>query len=195
MEQGVPDVFFVLQHFPHHAVMPGITALGGLDAVRHQVAADLVDALAQQVSGEDPADNGRLIGVDLRQAVRPLAVAEKAGVVVVDLAVLEVLPVAPLDAAAEGFALCLGLTHHKGEDHLVIHIKGICVFLLKEDADSLPLQLPDGVQTVQGVASEAGHRFGKDEVGSSNLPSSSKNPLKSVDFGGFCFALRIILAC
>ena len=36
--------------------------------------------------GEDPADNGRLIGVDLRQAVRPLAVAEKAGVVVVDLA-------------------------------------------------------------------------------------------------------------
>ena len=28
---------------------------------------------------------------------------------------------------------------------------------------------------------------GKDEVTSSNLVSSSKNPLKSVDFGGFCF--------
>ena len=29
--------------------------------------------------------------------------------------------------------------------------------------------------------------IGKDEVTSSNLVSSSKNPLKSVDFGGFCF--------
>ena len=37
-------------------------------------------------------------------------------------------------------------------------------------------------------------RFGKDEVGSSNLPSSSKNPLKSVDFGGFCFVVRTFLA-
>ena len=27
--------------------------------------------------------------------------------------------------------------------------------------------------------------FGKDEVGSSNLPSSSKKPLKSLDLGGF----------
>ena len=35
--------------------------------------------------------------------------------------------------------------------------------------------------------------LGKDEVGSSNLPSSSKNSLKLVDFREFCFVLRTIL--
>lgn len=53
------------------------------------------------------------------------AVAEEAGVVVVYLAVLEVLPVAPLDAAAEGLAFRLSLAHHKGEDHLVVHVEGV----------------------------------------------------------------------
>lgn len=102
--------------------MPKVAALGGLDAVRHQVAADLVGTLAHQIAGKDPADDGGLVRVNLRQAVRPLAVAEEAGVVVVYLAVLEVLPVAPLDAAAEGLAFRLSLAHHKGEDHLVVPV-------------------------------------------------------------------------
>jgi len=108
--------------------MPGIAALGGLDAVRRQVAADLVDALAHQVAGEDPADDSRLLRIDLRQSVRSLVVAEEAGVVVVDLAVLEVLPVPPLYIAAEGLTLRLGLAHHEGEDHLVVHVERIDVF-------------------------------------------------------------------
>ena len=37
------------------------------------------------------------------------------------------------------------------------------------------------------VAQSVERILGKDEVTSSNLVSSSKNPLKSVDFGGFCF--------
>ena len=35
--------------------------------------------------------------------------------------------------------------------------------------------------------------LGKDEVTSSNLVSSSKNPLKSCGFGGFCFVFRTFL--
>ena len=103
-EQGIPDIFFILQHLPHHTVVPGIASLSDLDAIRHQVAVDLVDALAKQISGEDPANDGGLVGIDLRQAVRPLVVAEKAGVVVVNLAILKIFPVAPLHVPAERFA-------------------------------------------------------------------------------------------
>ena len=43
------------------------------------------------------------------------------------------------------------------------------------------------------VAQSVERILGKDEVGSSNLPSSSKNSLKLVDFREFCFVLRTIL--
>ena len=81
-----------------------------------------MDALAHQIPGKDPANDSRFIWVDLRQAVRPFTIAEEAGIVVIDFAILEVFPMAPLDAGSEGLTLRLGLTHHKGENHFIVHI-------------------------------------------------------------------------
>ena len=111
--------------------MPDLFPGGGLDPVRHQVRDDLPDAVAQQIPGEDAPHHRGLFRIDLRLAVRPLPVPKESLVVVVDLPVLEVLAVAPLHIPAEGLALRLGLAHHKREDHLVVHVEGIDIFLLK----------------------------------------------------------------
>ena len=34
LEQCVPNILLILQHLLHHAVVPNVAALGGLDAVR-----------------------------------------------------------------------------------------------------------------------------------------------------------------
>ena len=47
-----------------------------------------------------------------------------------------------------------------------------------------------GPETAEHQRFSGFQSVGKDEVGSSNLPSSSKIPLKSVDFGGIFYCLR-----
>ena len=101
--------------------MPYCFPCGCFDPIRHQIGCDLPDTVSQQEPGEDAPDNGRLLRIDLRLAIRTPAVAEEVFTVVIDLSVLEVLPVAPPYIAAEGFAFRLGLAHHEGEYHLVVH--------------------------------------------------------------------------
>ncbi len=87
--------------------MPYCFPCGCFDSIRHQVGGDLPDAVSQQKPGEDAPDNGSLLRVDLRLAIRTPAVAEEGLAVVIDFSILEVLPVAPPHIAAEGFAFCL----------------------------------------------------------------------------------------
>ena len=84
--------------------MPHCFPCGCFDPIRHQIGCDLPDTVSQQEPGEDAPDNGRLLRIDLRLAIRTPAVAEEVFTVVIDLSVLEVLPVAPPYIAAEGFA-------------------------------------------------------------------------------------------
>lgn len=88
---------------------------------------------------------------------------------VVDLAILEVFPVPPLHIAAEGFTFRLGLAHHEGEDHLVIHEEGVHILFLEVNSHAMPFQAADIVQAIQSVAAEPGYRFGDDKI---NLPRS-----------------------
>ena len=53
--------------------------------------------------------------------------------------------------------------------------------------ENLVLLEQKGPETAEHQQFPGFQSVGKDEVTSSNLVSSSKNPLKSVDFGGFCF--------
>lgn len=120
--------------------------------------------MAQQIPGKNPAHHRSLLRIDFRPAVRSPPVAEEAFVVVVDLPVLEVLAVAPLHIPAEGFALRLGLAHHKGENHLIVHIERVHIFLFKVHAYTVLFQAAHIVQPVQCVAAEPGHRLGDDQI-------------------------------
>ena len=144
--------------------MPHCFPCGCFDPIRHQVGGDLPDAVSQQEPGEDAPDNGCLLRVDLRLSVRTPAVAEEGLAVVIDLSILEVLPVAPPHIAAEGFAFRLGLAHHEGEYHLVVHEEGVHILFLKVDSHAVPFQAADIVQAIQCVSAEPGHRFGDDQV-------------------------------
>ena len=109
LEQGVPNVFFVPQHTLDHAVVPGRFAPCRFDAVRHQILADPAGAVAHQIAGKDPAHHSGLLLINFRLAVRTFAVSKEAVKLIVHLSILEILAVAPLDAAAERLALRLGL--------------------------------------------------------------------------------------
>ena len=169
LENGVTNIFFIAKHLLDHAVMPHCFPCGCFDPIRHQVGGDLPDAVSQQKPGEDAPDNGCLLRVDLRLSVRTPAVAEEGLAVVIDLSILEVLPVAPPHIAAEGFAFRLGLAHHEGEYHLVVHEEGVHILFLKVDSHAVPFQAADIVQAIQCVSAEPGHRFGDDQVDFSTL--------------------------
>ena len=62
----------------------------------------------------------------------------------------------PFDVAAERLALRLGLREEERQDHLVVHVQRIYVFLFEVDSDAKPLQLPGVFEAVQRVAPEAG---------------------------------------
>ena len=123
-----------------------------------------MDALAHQIPGEYPAHDDSLIRIDLRESICSFPIAEEAGVIVVNLAVSEVFSVTPLDVAAEGFAFGLCLTHHKGEDHLIVHVERIDILLLEEHAHSMFFQAADITQAIQRVTAEAGDRLCNDQV-------------------------------
>ena len=55
--------------------MPYCFPCGCFDSIRHQVGGDLPDAVSQQKPGEDAPDNGSLLRVDLRLAIRTPAVS------------------------------------------------------------------------------------------------------------------------
>ena len=63
----------------------------------------------------------------------------------------------------------------------------------KSTADLILLE-QKGPESVEKQGLEGHKLVGKDEVGSSNLPSSSRKHLKSSDFGCFLFCLCAILA-
>lgn len=169
LEEGVTNVFFIAEHLLDHAVMPYRFSGRCFDPIRHQICGDLPDAVSQQKPGEDAPHNGRLFRVDLRLAIRSPAVAEEVFAVVVDLAILEVFPVPPLHIAAEGFTFRLGLAHHEGEDHLVIHEEGVHILFLEVNSHAMPFQAADIVQAIQSVAAEPGYRFGDDKINFATL--------------------------
>lgn len=109
LQECVPDVFFIPEHILNSAVRPLLTAAGCRYAVRFKVLANLTDAVAHQIAGENATDDGGLFLVDLRLPVRTLSISEKAFVLVVDLAVLEVATMSPAHIFAEGLTLGLRL--------------------------------------------------------------------------------------
>jgi len=96
--------------------------------------------------------------------------------------------------------ICGSYVRNPYKTHTGIENEGTKVFnkrskLQKENVwNRCSTAVPDAKTRQETTGENMLGRIGKDEVGSSNLPSSSKNPLKSVDFGGFCFVVRTFLA-
>ena len=71
-----------------------------------------------------------------------------------DLAVSELLPLAPGDILRDGSALLLGQGRHDGDQQLALAVQGVEVLLFKVDFYTFFFQLTDGNQTVDRVSGE-----------------------------------------
>ena len=89
-----------------------------------------------------------------------LGVAEEAGTVDLNLALLVAVLQAQLHVLAQGLALLLSEGCHNRQQDLTLGIHGVNVFLFKVHGNILFLQLADVFQAVQGIARKPADGFG-----------------------------------
>ena len=77
LEEGITNVFFIAEHLLDHTIMPYCFPCGCFDPIRHQIGCDLPDTVCPSRNREKMPDNGRLLRIDLRLAIRTPAVAEE----------------------------------------------------------------------------------------------------------------------
>ena len=167
LQQQIALVFFVLQHAQHRPVVPGIAA-GCLDPVVLQMPHNLSDGHALQERPKDLPDDDRALRID-NQIAAPclLRVADKPGVIQHGPAPLEVIMDADADVLADALAFLLSQAGQDRNQQFPGGVQGVDAFLFKDHGYAQVLQLPDILQTVQGIPCPAADGLCDDHV---NLP-------------------------
>ena len=164
MENGVALVLLVGQDAPNRADRPLAFPTGRRYALIRQEVRDIANRLPGQEHLVDRAHNGRLFLYDFRSAVFPLAIAQKALVGDIDLAVLHALLLSPAHVFADRTAFLLGEAAHDCQHDLAFGVQGMEVLFLEDDLHPHRLQLAHRLESVHRIPGKAGDGLGENEI-------------------------------